>query len=173
MCEQIAATLSPSRLAEQCTPVMTWPTPTQMWQQSGTERAMDNRTQEGLESGSVIQKKAAWRCGLCGRRWSPCCSHRTQSDLPLQYNWARGHLMGCAWGWVTSPQLWFHAALLNHHQTAATEPCTRTLDHSQNPRFQLCCQYHALGTWHTRCQSCTGGSTRQPHQARPCKDRSM
>ena len=52
---------------------MTWPTTTQMWQQTGIGRAMEKRTADTVAPGSDI--KAAWRCGLCGHARGPRCSH--------------------------------------------------------------------------------------------------
>ena len=54
------AKAAPKRLAEQCAPAMIWLTTTQRWQQSGT----------GRPTGRGSNSKAAWRCGLCGHRWS-------------------------------------------------------------------------------------------------------
>ncbi len=42
--------------------------------------ANGGRTPETVVPGSNI--KAAWRCGLCGHRWSACVKARTNGDVP-------------------------------------------------------------------------------------------
>ena len=67
---------APTMLAEQPAPAMIWPTISQRWQRSGTGTPMGERTPETVTASSHI--KAAWRCSLCGHRWSASVNNRTQ-----------------------------------------------------------------------------------------------
>ena len=63
------------RLAEQFFPAMTWPINHPDVSAEWDWEANGERTPETVAASSQI--KTAWRCGLCGHRWSATVSNRT------------------------------------------------------------------------------------------------